>query len=108
MNALHMNTRRASSGLIRILAATALLTSAAMTFAAEPQAATPAPSKEMREKMAAIHERMAVCLRSDRTFAECREQMQQNCSDTMGERACPMMGMGMHGRMMRPRPQSDR
>jgi hypothetical protein len=53
----------------------------------------------MREKMAVIHERMAKCLRSEKTLTTCRQEMQTSCSDMMGEQGCPMMGMGMHGRM---------
>lgn len=89
-----------------------LLAIAAMTaaFAADPPAAAqqPAPSKEMREKMATLHEQMAACLRSDKPFAECRAEMMKNCQSTMGAKGCPMMdmmgmgkgGMGMHGGMM--------
>jgi len=90
----------------------ALLAIAATTaaFAADPPASAkqPAPSKEMREKMATLHEQMAACLRSDRPFAECRAEMMKNCQSTMGTQSCPMMGMmgmgkdgmGMHGGMM--------
>jgi hypothetical protein len=97
-----MNAPRISIRQTRTLAAMMLMVGTAMSLAAEPPAAMPTPSKEMREKMAAIHEKMAACLRSERTFAECREEMQQNCSDMMGEQGCPMMGMGMRGRMMGP------
>lgn len=64
----------------------------------------PAPSKDVREKMAAVHDKMAACLRSDKSFAECRGEMRQNCTATMGEQGCPMMGMGMGmgGRMNKP------
>ena len=70
-----------------------------------------APSKEMREKMAAMHEQMATCLRSDKAFADCRKEMMQSCQHTMGSEACPMMGMGMgpgmgHGRKQ-PAPGSS-
>src|SRR5690349_9511765 len=64
-----------------------------------------APSKELREKMAAMHEQMATCLRSDKTVAECRKEMMQSCRHTMGSDACPMMGMGPgmgHGRKQPP------
>lgn len=78
------------------------LVGAGTTRAAEQPSETP-PSKEMREKMATLHERMAACLRSERTFQECREEMQKNCSNMMGERGC-MMGME-HRRGMMPPPQ---
>lgn len=54
----------------------------------------PAPSKEMRERMASMHEKMAACLRSDRAFSECRQGMHQTCSNMMGQQGCPMMGIG--------------
>jgi len=53
-----------------------------------------APSKEMREKMATLHEQMAVCLRSDKSVAECRTEMMKSCQETMGAQSCPKMGMG--------------
>ena len=64
-----------------------------------------APSKAMREKMAAMHEQMASCLRSDKPMSECRSEMMKRCRMT-GE-SCPMMGkmgtggmgMGMGGGM---------
>ena len=56
-------------------------------------AAQAAPSKEMREKMASLHEQMAACLRSEKSLAECRTQMMQGCRD-LGSQTCPMMGMG--------------
>lgn len=50
-----------------------------------------APTKEMREKMATLHDQMGVCLRSDKAIATCNEEMMQACRDTMGEKGCPMM-----------------
>lgn len=91
-----------ASQLLRALTATVLL-SAAATLVAEPPATPSAPSKEMREKMATIHQNMAACLRSDKPFAECQQQMHQNCSATMGEQGCPVMGMGPHKRGMMPK-----
>lgn len=72
------------------------LTGPAQTLAAEEKA--PVPTKEVREKMAAAHEKMAACLRTETPFAECRTQMQKQCQQTMGEQGCSMMmgrGMGM-------------
>lgn len=47
-------------------------------------------SKEMRAKMAASHEKMALCLRSEKPMKECRDEMHEQC---MGEGAegCGMM-----------------
>lgn len=50
------------------------------------------PSKEQREEMARAHEKMAACLRSDRPFADCHQEMMQTCRDVSGGRGC---GMGM-------------
>jgi hypothetical protein len=54
------------------------------------------PSKEIREKMATLHEQMAACLRSDKPVADCHAEMMKNCQETLGTQQCPMMGMG-HG-----------
>lgn len=71
-----------------------------VTLAAEsPTAAQAEPSREMREQMAAAHDAMAACLRSDKSIADCRDQMQTSCKQIHGEQGCPMMGMGMHQRM---------
>lgn len=83
-------------------------------FAAEPPvSAATAPTREMRESMATLHEQMAACLRSDKSISECRTEMQKHCQDVMGNQGCTrmmgtggMMGMGggmgmgrrMHGR----------
>jgi hypothetical protein len=102
-----MSTRRASNTLLRNSIAFLMIAGAPAVFAAdEPPAPPSAPSKEMREQMAAVHEKMAACLRSDKAFAGCRDEMQKSCRELMGEQACPMMGMGMgmQDRMMKPGP----
>ncbi len=66
-------------------------------------APTSAPSKQMREQMATLHEQMAACLRSDKSMSECRTQMMSSCQSIMGSQGCRMatgMGMGMGGGMM--------
>jgi hypothetical protein len=51
---------------------------------------------EQRQKMAAMHEHMAICLRSDKPMAECKKEMMKSCEDSMGKE-CPMMhGMKDH------------
>lgn len=69
-----------------------------------PRADAPEPSPEMRRSMAAVHERMAACLASERPMAECREEMHRNCQQMVGPGHCPMgmmgpgaMGPGMMG-----------
>lgn len=75
---------------------TALLVYSVTVAAAAPPAAPPEPSKEMRAKMAAAHEQMAACLRSERPIAECHKEMMKNHHELMGEHGCPMMESGMH------------
>lgn len=53
---------------------------------------------EQRADMAASHEKMAACLRSDKSMEDCHKEMMKTCQSTMGKDACPMMGK-MHGRM---------
>lgn len=96
-----MNASRPLSALIRSLTATVLLGCTAMALAAEPATSPTVPSKEMREKMATAHANMAACLRSDKPFADCQQQMHRHCAE-MGEQGCPMMGMGPHNRAMMP------
>lgn len=99
--------RRAAVGI-----AVALLSVSAWSADPAPPVASPSaavPSKEVREKMAMLHEQMAACLRSDKSFAECRAQMRRSCPQTVGAESCPLMGMGRgpgRGRMMQPPPAS--
>jgi hypothetical protein len=84
-----------------IVASMLVIAGSDATFAADvPPANDAAPTKEMREKMATLHEQMAACLRSDKSIADCRGEMAKNCGDMMGEKGCPMMD-GMHHHMMR-------
>ena len=55
-----------------------------------------APSKEMREKLATVHERTAACLRSDKSFSECRSEMMKSCREILGGQGCPSLGRGMN------------
>jgi hypothetical protein len=60
----------------------------------------PPVSKEDREKMAAVHEKMAACLRSDKGVDQCHEEMHTAMKNSGAE--CPMMaehGKG-HGHRM--------
>lgn len=72
-------------------------------FSADAKKAEPkAPSKEMRQKMAEVHSKMATCLKSDKPMSECKGEMMKTCQEMMGQEGCPMMGqMGGHmGDMM--------
>jgi hypothetical protein len=62
-----------------------ILGSASVVSAAEPPStAATGPSKEAREKMAAFHEKLAACLRSDKPIAECHKEAMQHHQDMMG------------------------
>lgn len=50
--------------------------------------------------MAAAHEAMADCLRSDRSLANFRNEMQTTCRKMQRE-GCMMMSMGLHERMQK-------
>jgi len=78
-----------------------LIASAFMSGIAMADMATAEPSKDLRAKMAAAHEQMAACLRTDRAMSDCREEMMKQCHKLMGERACPMMEMGKRQHMMK-------
>ncbi|HKT72196.1 MAG TPA: hypothetical protein VJQ47_04850 [Steroidobacteraceae bacterium] len=86
--------------------AVAACASSAFAGTAAPGAATTSdsaksertePTKEMREKMAAVHEEMATCLRSDKPIAECRKQMMKAHEELHSESGCPGMKMHEHG-----------
>jgi hypothetical protein len=62
----------------------ALAATAGTTYAAEPEHMDhPAPTKEMRATMAAAHEQMAACLKSDRPIAECHAEMMKHHDEYM-------------------------
>ena len=57
----------------------------------------PTMTTEQRQKMADAHEKMAVCLRSEKAISDCHEEMMKACKEDMGKDGCPMMGgKGMH------------
>ena len=86
-----------TSLLYGMIAALALVQASA-ALSAEPAKAAPAdPTPEARQQMAAVHQKMADCLRSERPFAECRSEMMTSCKDMMGASGCPMMGSGPGG-----------
>ena len=99
-----MSMRRTSKLILRSLMVSIVLSGVTAAMAEDkPQPpATAEPSKEAREKMAVMHEKMAACLRSDKSIADCRNEMRAYCQQ-MGPGGCPMgPGMGMHGPMNRP------
>jgi hypothetical protein len=56
----------------------ALLWASGAAVAADPSPnERPAPSKEMREQMAAAHEKIAACLRSDKPMDQCHDEMKK-------------------------------
>ncbi len=79
-----------AAGLIALLAVSTL------AFAAEAVApAKAAVTKEMRAKMAGVHERMAACLRSDKSMEDCHHEMMQS-GESMHGHDCPMMDKHEH------------
>jgi len=55
----------------------------------------PEPSKEEREKMAVAHEQMAACLRSEKTFVQCHQEMAKSQRQMMRMMHC-LDGKHMH------------
>jgi hypothetical protein len=86
------------------LIAAAVLAGAATAAEHTSPSGMPEPSRETREKMATLHERMAACLRSDKSVSDCRHEMQQHCRTMMGAQNCPMMGMDKRHDMTDPPP----
>lgn len=58
-------------------------------------------TKEQRDSMAGMHEKMATCLRSDKSMKDCHAEMRTNCQDMMGKEGCPMMDDMMMGKKSR-------
>lgn len=73
---------------------------ATLIFAASFSFAADTISKEDRQKMAAMHTKMAVCLESDKPMSDCQKEMMTSCKGMMGKTGCPMMGMGQMKGMM--------
>jgi hypothetical protein len=71
--------------------------SSTVSYAAENQKPStesgtrPQVSTETRQKMATLHEKMAACLRSDKTIQECRTEMRDSCHAMLGKDMCPML-----------------
>ena len=61
-----------------------------LVHAADTKSGMPEPSKEQREKMALVHEKLAACLRSERSFADCHHEMESSHAEAMGKEHCPM------------------
>jgi hypothetical protein len=75
-----------------VLAMTLTLSAAAFAEMKKPsQASMTPPTKEQREKMAVLHDKMATCLRSDKAMPECQKEMRESCELSMGKDGCPMM-----------------
>lgn len=87
----------------------ALAGTAGVTLAGEPEHMDrPAVTQEMRAKMAATHEQMAACLKSDRPITECHaEMMKQHDEFMMHHEAGEHEGMDMHDCMHRAHHDHD-
>ena len=102
-----MSMQRTSKLILRSLMVSIVLSGATAALAQDKPATTAEPSKETREKMAVMHEKMAACLRSDKSLADCRNEMRAYCQ-SLGPSGCPMgPGMGMHGPMNGPMNRPD-
>lgn len=77
------------------LTISALLFVMGSAYAADPATGAAAPSKQDREQMAQLHEKMATCLRSDKSVGECHKEMATQCRESMGADKCK--GMAEHG-----------
>jgi precorrin-2 methylase len=88
-------------GMICLLALTA---TAGVALSAEPEHMDhPAVTREMRAKMAAVHEQMAACLKSDRPIMECHEEMMKHHDESMMHHEAGEHGdMDMHDCMHKP------
>lgn len=91
------NKMKIASALLSVLTLSLIVTSA--SFASEGkkskmgyQKMPMEMTKEQRQEMATHHEKMALCLRSDRTMADCHKEMRAACDEKMGMGGCPMMG----------------
>ncbi len=75
-------------------------------LAAEPSTENMGLSKEQRARMAAAHEKMAACLRSDRPLEECREELHASCVGLFRDEGCPLDGVRLRDRpIKRPPPE---
>jgi len=73
--------------------------------AADSGASDAIPTREVRNRMAVLHDKAAACLRSDRPLAECRSEMMEGCR-SIGAYGCPMMDMKMEHQGRRPSDKS--
>jgi cytosine/adenosine deaminase-related metal-dependent hydrolase len=90
-----MHSRNLYKSFLCTLIASAFMSGLAMA-ADTATAVPPEPSKEVREKMAAAHDRMAACLRTDRTVSDCRDELMKACHQLAAEHGCPMMDKHQH------------
>ena len=91
-----MKTRVARGAFIQLaVASLAFVGGAGAVPAGEMSGGHAVPTKEMREKMATLHEQMATCLRSATAIDECQKEMMKNCEAAMGKGECPMHHHGM-------------
>jgi len=59
---------------------------------------------EQRQTMAAAHEKMAICLRSDKKTEDCHKEMMNSCEENMGKGMCSKM---WHGKKEKSRDNDD-
>jgi len=54
---------------------------------------------EQKLNMATVHEKMATCLKSEKSYEDCKMEMVQSCQSMMGKDECPMWGKKGKGMM---------
>ena len=67
-------------------------------------------TSEQRQSMAVAHEKMATCLRSEKSMEDCKMEMMNSCQENMGKESCSMMGEmhGMKGKMKHQKMMDDK
>ena len=92
------------SAATRAAVAAAIVLGGAAAVAADspPGAEQGEYSKDTRERMAQLNERMAACLRSDTPVADCDKQIARACQEQLGHSDClfgTRTGMNTRNRM---------
>lgn len=75
-----------------ILAATITLALLSTNSFGEDKKKMMTMTPEQRQSMASAHDKMATCLRSDKSVEDCKKEMMESCEESMGKDGCYMMG----------------
>lgn len=85
--------QRLPAALATFFLTTLASTGLAETANSQPTTAQRQKMSEMHQKMAEMHSKTAACLASEKTPAQCRQEMMDTCSADFGAN-CPMAGTG--------------